>query len=70
VNKIQEKLMDAQFTKEEKMSMRAFAKSFKAFAYLQVARQNLGPAIGIYADAEAQATQIIRMIDQYLKGEN
>jgi hypothetical protein len=67
VNKIQEKLMDAQFNKDEKMSMRAFAKSFKANAYLQVARQNLGPAIDLYTEAEKQAKQIIGRIDSYLK---
>ncbi len=67
VNKIQDRLMDAEITKAEKMSMRAFAKSFKALGYLEVTRENLGPAILTYADAEAQAMKIIGMIDLYLK---
>lgn len=68
VNEEQEKLMDAQFSKDEKMSMRDFAKSFKAIAYLTVLRQNLEePAIPTYKAAEDQAKSVIGLIDGYLK---
>jgi hypothetical protein len=68
VNSAQEKLMDAQFTKDEKMSMRDFARSFKSRAYVAVTVENIEPAIHQYADAEEQAKQIINRIDAYLKG--
>ena len=48
------------------MSIRAFAKSFKARAYLHVAGQNLHSAIEAYHDADAQARRIMKMIDAYL----
>jgi hypothetical protein len=67
VNTNQTKLMDAQFDKDEKMTIRAFAKSFKAFAYLSVCRQNLEPAIQLYADAIDEAKGIVKRIDVYLK---
>jgi hypothetical protein len=67
VNKLQDRLMDAQFTKGDQMSIRAFAKSFKAQAYLEITQENLGPAIQTYAEAEAKAQDIIKMIDPYLK---
>jgi hypothetical protein len=69
VNKLQDRLMDAQFTKDEKMSIRAFAKSFKARAYVEITVENLGPAIQTYADAEAKAKDIIHKIDSYLKAQ-
>ena len=59
--------MDAQFTKDEKMSMRDFAMSFKSRAYVAVTVENIEPAIHLYADAEEQAKQIISRIDTYLK---
>lgn len=52
VNKVKEKLMDAEFDKDAKMSMRAFAKSFKANAYLQVARQIMGMIDGYLKSRE------------------
>jgi hypothetical protein len=67
VNGLQEKLMDAQFSKDGKMSMRDFAKSFKALAYSTVLRQNLeDPAIPTYKAAEDEARSVTGMIDEYL----
>jgi hypothetical protein len=71
-NGLQVKLMDAQFTRSESMSIREFAKSRKALSYLELCIQNLedGPngTIPQYLIAQKQAREIIGKIDIYLKG--
>jgi hypothetical protein len=69
---LQGKLMDAEFNMDPKLSMREFAKSFKARAYLDVCVQNLQDekdgVIPQYVAAVAEAKAIIQKIDTYLKG--
>jgi hypothetical protein len=71
-NGLQGKLMDAEFNKDPKMSIREFAKSFRTIAYLDVCVQNLDDKsdglILQYVAAVARAKGIIRKIDDYLKG--
>ncbi|HLX67898.1 MAG TPA: hypothetical protein VKR41_12905, partial [Puia sp.] len=60
------RLMEAEINRNETLSMRVFAKSFKVRALLEFTRQNIGPAIQEYSDAEGQAKRIIDLIDLYL----
>jgi hypothetical protein len=67
MNSTQTKLMEAQFDKDEKMTMRDFAKTFKVHAYVSVCLDNLAPTIQLYSDAMSEAKAIIKRIDLYLK---
>jgi hypothetical protein len=66
VNSFQVRLMEAEINRNEAQSMRVLAKSFKVRALLEFTRQNIGPAIQEYSDAEGQAKRIINLIDLYL----
>jgi len=67
VNKLQNRLMEAEIDRNEAQSVRVFVKSFKVRALLEFTRQNIGPAIQEYSDAAGQARGIINLIDLYLK---
>jgi hypothetical protein len=58
--------MEAEINRNEVQSMRVFVKSFKVRALLVFTRQNIGPAIQEYSDAEDQARRIINLIESYL----
>jgi hypothetical protein len=50
--------------KNDAMSLKALAKTFKMRALLQFSTQNLEGCIRTYDEAEQQAKKIILMIDQ------
>ncbi|HTR30906.1 MAG TPA: DUF6090 family protein [Puia sp.] len=66
VNGFQVRMMEAELNRNESLSMRVFAKSFKVHALLEFTRENIGPAIQEYSCAQEQANWIIRRIGVYL----